>query len=175
MGVCPKDRQRMTASSSTNPRAFEPGNRASVGHGAPRGNVNGLRSGVSSEAVRLCKLGALPDRRVTRDVQSFRRKLEMLTVEAHGELRPGHELAINTATRHEIVCRLAVRWLTEAKDKLSPTERLHFVSTMAKHSDLRDKAVERLRLEQSPADVIDSLYGPVLPSPDVTGADADNG
>lgn len=163
----------MTAKSSTNPHHFQPGNTASRGHGAPRGNVNGMRAGLKSEAVRLCKLGNLPDRRVARDCQAFRRQLEALTFERHGEVRPGQELAINTATRHEIVSRLAVRWLTLHKDELTPTERLHFLSTMAKHSDLRDKAVERLGLEQDAADVLTALYGPVeLQGQGESGCDA---
>jgi hypothetical protein len=148
----------MTANATTNQNGFQPGNTASVGHGAPANNVNGLTSGVKSQAVLNLRLGQLPDIRVGRDAHAFHRALTAQTLEKHGELRPGHELAINSATRHELVCRLAVRWLRLHADELSPTEKLHFVSTMAKHSDLRDKAVERLGLDEKPADLGYTLY-----------------
>lgn len=150
----------MTPNITTNTRGFQPGNSLSKGRGAPRGNANGIRSGVQSDAVRNVKLGSLPDKRIERDCNRFRRVVEQWTLDRHGKIGPMHELAINSAVRHEVVCRMALRYLKLHEAELTSTEKLSYLSLMAKHSDLRDKAVGRLDLEPDAANTFMELYGP---------------
>jgi hypothetical protein len=156
----------MTTNPATKTNGFQPGN---PGGGAPRGNSNALRIGVRSDAVRNVKLGALPDKRIERDCNRFRRVVEQWVLDRYGEIRPTHELAINSAVRHEVVCRMALRYLKMHDATLGPTEKLNYLSLMAKHSDARDKAVERLGLDANAASDILTLYGP---QPDAMQLDA---
>ena len=148
----------MTPNDGQESRSLEPANKG----GAPLGSMNGIRTGARSDAVRNVKLGSLPDKRIERDCNRFRRVVEQWTLDRHGVIRPRHELAINSAVRHEVVCRMALRYLKLHEADLPPAEKLSYLSLVAKHSDLRDKSVDRLDLELDARSQFANMYGLAL-------------
>ncbi|MBL9163124.1 MAG: hypothetical protein JNL18_10350 [Planctomycetaceae bacterium] len=138
---------------------FKPGNKAAVGHGPPLGSANGFKHGLRAE--RAFATGVLPKKHawIGSRVTVLRKALERAVVERHNELSLKHALLIQSACRHEQAALLAQRALRVDGDKMSVTDRLSYLTTIAAESDKRDRAVEKLNLD--PADsgsVLDQLY-----------------
>jgi hypothetical protein len=74
--------------------------------------------------------------------------MEEQVVQVHGEISYQHELAINTATRHEAAALLIARWLRLNSEEMSHGERLQYISALGRESDARDRAIERLGLNK---------------------------
>ena len=147
-------------STSTQPTAFQPGNSAAVGHGAPVGNVNAMKHGRRSN--RRLTIGALPKgcSWINTLTSNLRRELEALTVDAHGKVTPTHAMFIQSAARHEQAALMAQRWLRIHSTSMNHGERLAYLQAIASESDKRDKCVERLKLDKDAVSVLDQLYGP---------------
>ncbi len=151
---------------------FTEGNQAAVGHGAPLANQNAQTHGLRSlRASRSTTLPALPDYKITREAQRFRRNTEAHVLEAHGRISYQHELAINSATRHEAAALLIARWLRLKSETMTHAERLSYITALARESDLRDKSIDRLNLDDDPQTLYGSLYGAVVTPLDGPGSD----
>lgn len=138
-------------------RPFEPGNQSAAGHGPGVGNRNSTKHGL--RALRTSTLSRLPCPKVTRQVLRFRRWLEQETIQVHGKVSLGAELAINTACRFEATALLASRWLRLQGETMSAAERLSYLQAVGVASEKRDKAVDRLDLEKDTESLYGSLYG----------------
>jgi hypothetical protein len=161
----PDTQKRVSAEEiGTNPVKREPGipfkegNAAAVGHGAPAGNTNSVTHGL-----RTTTLGRLPDHKITWRANKFRRWLESWTLQTHGKISVKHELAINSAARHEIAAMLINRWLRLRLETMTHDQRLKFVTALGRESDLRDRAVDRLNLDRDTTSIVESLYASVVP------------
>ena len=147
---------------------FQPGNQASVGHGAPAGNTNSLRHGLRTR--RKLSIGKLPKgcSWINTLVSALRRELEALTMEVHRALDFKSQLYIQSACRHEQAALLAQRWLRLQAETMTHSERLTYLQAIAKESDLRDRAVDRLRLDVETGSIIESPYASVAPTMEST-------
>ncbi|NQT17323.1 MAG: hypothetical protein HQ582_31505 [Planctomycetes bacterium] len=110
----------------------------------------------------------------------FRNKIEQAAVEAnHGPLSVYQQASVQTAARYEMVALLATRWLRVGDDKLTPDQRLTHATTIAKSSELRDKALQRAGLDRKGRQqALDALYGEVEDEADEShaeGHDTDKG
>lgn len=131
--------------------------------GAPDGNVNALKSG---ERMNLAERASLPIRTmpawlrpVYEDGNAYRADLEAAVEERHGRVSVLDAHWINAAVRHEIAAGVACYVLRKHEDKLEPAAVVTITEKMAKATDARNKAVERLNI--SPAtelDVFDRYY-----------------
>ncbi len=83
--------------------------------GAPRGNANAMRHGVSSY---LC-LGRLPKggAYIRRQLSLLKHQLEKDVQDLYGELTTYHAALIQSACRHEGRAQLLTRWMRQIEDK----------------------------------------------------------
>ena len=128
--------------------------------GAPCGNANALTHGLDSDPAvgqRRLKMGKLPSglARIEREANRFRRMLENAVVSLYGVVDVDAMLAIDEATKWHRHSDLALRWLRDNHDRLSPTERLTFSREISKAAGERAKAVARLKLAASERDEMD--------------------
>jgi DNA mismatch repair ATPase MutL len=119
--------------------------------GAPKGNVNGWKHGMRSTTERYgLILGEAP--RKVKQVQLYaaklRRSLEEIVMTHKGKLTILDQAYITTACRFEKLAQLANRWLGEKYDTHSTMERLQLAKAVADASASRDKALEKLGLDQ---------------------------
>ena len=121
--------------------------------GAPKGNSNNMRHGL-----RAAKLPR--DRRhVEHSTLAFRRALEAATASKHGSVSVQHAAYISSAVRHETTAQLAEAWLRVTPD-LTVTEKLDIRSRIDAATARRDRAVERLGLDDGGASSpFDGMYG----------------
>jgi hypothetical protein len=115
---------------------------------APTGNISRLTSGLR-RSHRYLTAGRLPPRMsyIRRITREFRTALERAVTDAHGEVSMEHAGIVNTAMRFEVAALLAQRWLSEAGDTLSPSDKLAHVKLIAEASASRDKCVKLLKLD----------------------------
>ena len=139
-------------------KSFEKGNTAAVGFGAPQGNTNSVTHGL-----RTTTIGKLPDIKIQRQANKFRRWLESWTLQTHGQITVRHELCINSSTRHEISALLIARWLRLKFESMTHDERLKYVTALGRESDLRDRSVDRLNLDVDTTSIVESLYAATVP------------
>jgi len=121
----------------------------------PLRNKNAFRHGLKA-------IGMLPKdcEWVHRRLVAFRGVLEDEVTATHGRIGLVHGAIIQTTLRWEMVAVLAQRWLREANDTLSPTEKLAFARQIAMASDSRDRALGRLDLNRDKAAEISAFYAP---------------
>lgn len=89
--------------------------------------------------------------------KAFRRAIEDAIVRAHGQVSEVHACYVQTALRAEVHATLCAKWLRDAFDRLSPTERLGYSSAIVKASEARDRAIERLNIDPHKASAWDKL------------------
>ena len=150
---------------------FKPGNKASVGRGAPLGSANHFKHGL--RATRAFATGILPKKHawIANRVTVLRKHLEGAVLERHAELSLKHALLIQSACRHEQAALLAQRAMRADGDKMTVMERLAYLTTVASESDKRDKAVEKLALDPvETSNILDQLYGPKVTELPAAGA-----
>jgi hypothetical protein len=114
--------------------------------GPPKNNLNALRTG---QGLRRLTLGELPAtmRRQTQQARKYRRGLEQLVMEKHGEVSATHAHLIDEAAAAEVhacVCRWLLR--TKLKD-MSPSDIARCSAEIPKAKSTRNRAVERLKLD----------------------------
>jgi len=121
----------------------------------PLRNKNAFRHGLRT-------VGMLPKdcSWVRKRLAAFRNLLEVAVTETHGKIGLVHGAIIQTTLRWEMVAVLAQRWLREANDELSPTEKLAFARQIALASDSRDRALGRLDLDRDKSAEISAFYAP---------------
>jgi hypothetical protein len=117
--------------------------------GAPLANKNRMTHGQRGWLV----TGSLPKGAswIRRVVGEFRRQIESAVLALHGEVTPYASAVAQSATRHEARALLAGRWLKQQGESLSLSERLQLLATIGTATDSRDKCLERLGLNRSPA------------------------
>lgn len=112
--------------------------------GAPPANTNAATHYALT-------LGSLPAglRYVARLTTAFQRALEAAVKATHGdeEISYSQALLINSAARNERGALLIQRWLREASEKMTPTERMNFLREISVYTDRRDKCVKALKLD----------------------------
>ena len=151
--------------------------------GAPAGNKNAMRHGLT--------VGTLPKScsYVTKATNQFRRELEALVCEEHGEIDLYRASLIHSACRWERHALLCQRWLrqcgdvptitktktstksgdtTDSVEKMTPEgmtheQRLSYSREICKASECRDKCIEKLGLVRSPRD--DAFAIPIFDAP----------
>lgn len=79
-------------------------------------------------------------------LNAFRRHVESLVMDTKGTIDITDAMLINSALKWERHGRLAQHWLRQEGDKLKVAERLRFSEVIAKASDCRDKAIDKLKL-----------------------------
>ena len=119
----------------------------------PKGNSNAIRHGLRAVAT-------LPPgcNWVRKRLVQFRQSVEGAIVDTHGEVDLFRAATLQTAVRWEAVAQLAARWLREAGDTLSPTDKLTFVRQAAMASESRDRSLKALGLDKSQVADLDNLY-----------------
>lgn len=109
--------------------------------GAPPNNRNAMRHGLYSATLPPgCGY-------IKRHGNEYRRFLEDQIIERHGQIGVYEAGIIQTAmeaVNHAMKCQ---HWLREAYDDLTWAERLAFSRDIAKHLEIRDRAVEKLKVE----------------------------
>ena len=125
---------------------------------APKGNMNAAKNGA--RMVRLT-LGELPKtmRRSTQNARKYRRMLEALVVEAKGEVNSVDAHHIDTAASCEMHCGVCRSLLRNRLKSMTVSDISKCSEQIIKAKTLRDKAIERLRLDVNARDmVIDAMY-----------------
>ena len=114
--------------------------------GAPQGNANAMRHGVSSY---LC-LGKLPKggAYIRRQLSLLKQQLERDVQDLYGELTTYHAALIQSACRHEGRAQLLTRWMrqveNDAREKdetVAISDRLAIVKEIGSASDARDRCL----------------------------------
>jgi hypothetical protein len=127
--------------------------------GPPTTNLNASTNGTRLTRLTLGEL-PLKMRRQTQQARKYRRQLEALVIDAKGEVNSTDAHLIDeaaTAEVHAAVCRWLLR---DRLDKMSVADVSRCSEQILKAKTIRNKAVERLKLDAPPPDpwsVIDAL------------------
>ncbi|MBS0208722.1 MAG: hypothetical protein JSS27_07190 [Planctomycetes bacterium] len=123
--------------------------------GAPKGNGNSIRSGLTAALA----TGNLPRGCgwVRALVKGLKRALEAAVVTNKGQLSIYDAALIQTACRWEQHALLAQRWLRLEGVAMNADQRLAYSRDVARSSAERDKCLKALGLEK-PLNVLDALY-----------------
>jgi len=124
-----------------------------------------MKNGGSTTITRLT-LGELPAtmRRQTKAARAYRRDLEKLCQEAHGEVNATHAHLIDEAAGAEVHASVC-RWLLRTRlDKMSVADIARCSEQIMKARVLRNRAVERLSLNVPPEPVDLKTYIAALPN-----------
>ena len=130
---------------------------------AQNGNRNAIKTGVHS----YMSTGRLPPgcSYVTRLINRMRGQLEAAVGERHGEVDVYRAAVVQSACRHESRCILLQRYLREASDELSVTDRATLLREMSNATTQRDRCLKQAGLDQTDADhALAALYGPQTPT-----------
>ena len=130
-------------------------------------NLNATRNGVR---ISRLTLGELPTtmRRQLQSVRKYRRELEKLVFDTHGEVNATHAHLIDeacAAETHANVCRWLLRTRLEPKGKdqqaMSTSDVAKCSEQILKAKTIRNKAIERLNLDAPPPDPwsVDAIQG----------------
>lgn len=130
--------------------------------GAPKKNINALRTGRNIQASRLV-VGELPLSMIAvqRESRKYRRDLEACVLDAKGVIDVTDMHLIDTAsaaTMQAAICR----WLLRNRmDKMSPADIRGCTGDVVKAKKDRDAAVKALKLDAPPPDPwsVDALPG----------------
>ena len=119
--------------------------------GAPKGNahawVHGLHSKIDRHGLILGDLPK-PVKQVALYGSKLRKSLEQIVMTHKGTLSLMDQAYITSACRWERIAQLSNRWMGEKYDELSVTERLQLAKAVGDASNNRDKALEKLQLDQ---------------------------
>ena len=141
--------------------------------GPLQANLNATRNGVR---ISRLTLGELPKtmRRQTQQARAYRRGLESIVVEAKGEVNLADAHLIDEAAGAEVHASVC-RWLLRTRlEKMSVSDVARCSEQILKAKSIRNRAVERLRLDRDTAEkAIEVLYQTVPPSEDLNGELAD--
>lgn len=157
---------------SNSPSAPSPAAPTPPAAGAPKGNENATKSGVSA----WLSTGKLPSCYV-----ALRDKLEQFAGELHLDVQRvkgreptlAEECLISTAVRHAGRMVLLERWLARERETLAVGEKLAILKEIGAAATSRDKVLEKLGLDVEPGDtsawaILDALDArdskPALPS-----------
>lgn len=127
--------------------------------GPKHGNLNASRNGTR---VSRLTLGELPQtmRRQLQNARKYRRELEALVLNAHGEINATHAHLVDEAAAAEVHASVC-RWLLRTRlEKMSTADVARCSEQILKAKTIRNKAVERLKLAAPPPDpwtVIDAV------------------
>jgi hypothetical protein len=98
---------------------------------------------------------------VDRAVRRFRVALEAAVVDARGELDTMAQATVQTAAAYFRHSMLAARWLRIHDKDLNHDQRLKYSEAVARALADRDRAMQRLGLDKSTANVWDVLSTPI--------------
>jgi len=121
---------------------------------------NNLKHGLRTVSLGSVPAGASYVGRLT---MRLRREVENAVVASKGSVDLMDSCHINTAVkweRHSLLCTL---WLRKQAPTMSHDQRLAYSRAIAKASECRDKALEKLGLDQGSVSIIDALYS--MPNP----------
>lgn len=119
--------------------------------GPPTHNLNAVRSGASISRLTLGEL-PLTMRRQCQAARKYRRYLEQLCVDAHGEVTASHAHLIDEAAAAEVHASVC-RWLLRTRlETMSTGDIAKCSAEILKSKTVRNKAVERLGLNAPPVD-----------------------
>jgi hypothetical protein len=114
--------------------------------GPPTANVNAIKNGASISRLTLGEL-PLTMRRQLQQARKYRRYLEELTVDAHGEVNATRAHLIDEATSAEVHASVC-RWLLRTRlESMSTADIARCSEQIVKSKTVRNKAVERLQLD----------------------------
>ena len=131
--------------------------------------TNNLNATINGVRISRLTLGELPNtmRRQLQAVRKYRRELEQLVFDTHGEVNATHAHLIDeacAAETHASVCRwlLRTRLMPKGKDQqpMATTDVARCSEQMLKAKTIRNKAIEKLNLNARPADpwaVVDAV------------------
>lgn len=121
------------------------GNQNSVGHGAPKGNANRLKSGRRAwSAVKRLPKGCGS---IRRQLYAERDEIEVETGAVHGKVSLYHAALIQSAIRHSGRAHLLERWL-RVQPEMAFAERIATLREIGNATDSRDKCLKALGLNQ---------------------------
>lgn len=136
--------------------------------GAPKANLNSTRNGT--RLTRLT-LGEMPKAmRVQQSaVRKYRRALETLVIEAHGEIGPVDSHLIDEATTAEVhaaVCRMLLKTRIET---MSVSDVTKCSEQILKSKGVRNRAIAQLHLDALPPNPWEALDVPSETEPTDSG------
>lgn len=134
--------------------------------GPPLANINASANG--SRISRLT-LGELPNkmRRQLQNARKYRRYLESLCVDAHGEVNATHAHLIDEAAAAEVHASIC-RWLLRQRlEKMSTSDITRCSEQIMKAKTVRNKAIERLKLNAPPPDPWATIDARIIEDKDV--------
>jgi hypothetical protein len=130
--------------------------------GAPKGNVNGVKTGKNLTRYRLT-IGDLPKPLISvrREGRAYRRMLESATQEAKRGISLTDSHLIDSASAATIAGGIC-RWLLRQKlSSMTTADVLSCVAMIIKAKKDRDAAVKALRLDRDKfAEAVEALYKP---------------
>lgn len=121
------------------------GLRTNAKAGAPAGNQNALRHGLTLGSA------SAADPMTIRHCNGFRRALEAALLALRGSISLADAAAVQTVVRLERHALLAQKWLREQGDKLTPVEKLKFSREITSASLERDRRLKALGIVIGPA------------------------
>jgi hypothetical protein len=119
--------------------------------GPPPANINASKNGTR---ISRLTLGELPNtmRRQLQSARKYRRYLEQLTVDAHGEVNATQAHLIDEATAAEVHAAVC-RWLLRTRlDTMKAADIARCSEQIMKAKTTRNRAIERLNLNAPPPD-----------------------
>lgn len=117
--------------------------------GPPKANINAAKTGQN---ISRLTLGELPTtmRRQLQNARKYRRFIENLVLEAHGEVNATHAHLIDEATCAEVHSAIC-RWLMRSRlETMSASDITRCSEQILKAKTIRNKAIERLKLNVPP-------------------------
>ena len=129
---------------------------------APKHNLNAVQNGTR---LRRLTLGTLPRQmeRVTRRARQYRRDLENLTFDKHGEVNAVQAHAIDAAVSYEVHASVC-RWLLREKlGDMQPSDILQCSAAIPRAKADRNRSVAALGLDRRSSDPWDAvIHGHVI-------------
>jgi hypothetical protein len=134
-------------------------------HDGRRSNAIKTGKRMRQPPPRMGTIGSLGPGRghVVVSLRGTRDWLETVTIQRYGEISLLHAAYINTAVRNERTAQLSQLYLKENPD-LPLADRLNLLRGIGAASEARDRAIEKLKIEQTPADLWRSIYAAPLPA-----------
>lgn len=133
------------------------------GSGGKPGNLNAVKNGTRLTRLILGELPANMHRQIVQ-ARAYRRMLEDLVMTRHGEVNATKAHLIDEATQAEVHASVC-RWLLRSRiETMSTSDIARCSEQVLKAKTIRNKAVERLELDQREDTVLDVLYANVRES-----------
>lgn len=105
--------------------------------------------------------GKLPrkDAHIQRSIRHIKSALIEAVIAKRGEVTTLDAITISSIIRHELYAKLAVRWLTVNNDTLAAKDKLCFMAAVSSATEMRDKALARLKLDQDKTiKIVDQVF-----------------